>query len=248
MTAWSPSQTAGAQQFWGPAPVQPSSRKGKIWLIVGAAAAVVIGLVVLLIVVIPRPRPAPAHPVTLQVLDDAVQIGADTAPTTIDIFNEPMCPQCGTFIRSYSTEMQKAIDDKKIRVHYHLLNFLDSQSSSGDYSTRALAAALCVASANEPKLYTDFYAALFASDFQPKEGGSSDPSDSDLAKQAESVGASSTVTDCITSGQEVDAAKTKATNAHDTLQGLMSDPATPAVFNGKTKIDTSDSDWLNRLS
>jgi hypothetical protein len=93
------------------------------------------------------------------------------------------------------------------------LQVLDDAVASGDYSTRAVAASLCVASANDPKVYTDFYAALFASDFQPKEGGSSDPSDSELAQRAESVGAPSSVADCITSGQEIDNAKTKCSTA-----------------------------------
>jgi serine/threonine protein kinase, bacterial len=250
MTAWSQPQTAGAQPVWGQAPIQPPPRKGKLWLLLGAAAAmVVVTLVVVFVLLIPSPHPSPpANPVKLQVLNDAVSVGADDSPKTIDVFNEPMCPQCGTFIRSYSTEMQTATNDKKVKVRYHLLNFLDNKSASGDYSTRALAASLCVASANDPKLYTDFYAGLFAGDFQPKEGGSTDPSDSDLAQVATSVGAPSSVADCITSGQQLRSARTKATNAQDTLQGLMSDSSTPAVFDGKTKVDTSDSGWLNRLS
>ena len=250
MTAWSQPQTAGAQPVWGQAPIKPPPRKGTLWLLLGAAAAVVaVTLVAVFVLLIPSPHPSPpANPVKMQVLNDGVSVGADGAPKTIDVFNEPMCPQCGTFIRSYSTEMQTATNDKKVKVRYHLLNFLDNKSASGDYSTRALAASLCVASANDPKLYTDFYAGLFAGDFQPKEGGSTDPSDSELAQVATSVGAPSSVTDCITSGQQLGSAKTKATNAQDTLQGLISDPSTPAVFDGKTKVDTSDSGWLNRLS
>ena len=251
MTAWSQPQTAGAQPVWGQAPIQPPPRKGKLWLLLGAAAAAVVAvtLVVVFVLLIPSPHPSPpANPVKMQVLNDGVSVGADGAPKTIDVFNEPMCPQCGTFIRSYSTEMQTATNDKKVKVRYHLLNFLDNKSPSGDYSTRALAASLCVASANDPKLYTDFYAGLFAGDFQPKEGGSTDPSDSELAQVATSVGAPSSVADCITSGQQLRSARTKATNAQDTLQGLMPDSSTPVVFDGKTKVDTSDSGWLNRLS
>ena len=252
MPAWSQPQTAGAQPVWGQAPMQPPARKGKLWLLLGAAAAaavVAVTLVVVFILVLPSPQPSPpANLVKLQVLNDAVSVGADEAPKTIDIFNEPMCPQCGTFIRSYSTEMQTAATDKKVKVRYHLLTFLDSMSASGDYSTRALAASLCVASANDPKLYTDFYAGLFAGDFQPKEHGSTDPSDSDLAQVATSVGAPGNVTDCITSGQQLGSAKAKGANAQATLQGLMPQPSTPTVFDGKTQVDTSDSGWLNRLS
>jgi serine/threonine protein kinase, bacterial len=250
MAGWGASQAAGMQPVWGQAPVQPPPRRGTTWLLVGAAAAAVVVIVVGFVVwrlVQQGPLP-PANDVKLQVLDDAVSIGAVDAPKTIDVFNEPMCPPCGQFIRSNSTKMQTAIDDKKIQVHYHLLDFLDPKSASGDYSTRALAAALCVASADDPKLYTDFYAALFASDFQPQENASTDPSNDDLAQRAESVNAPSSVTDCIKSGQQLDAAKTKAANAANTLHGLMSQPSTPRVFDGKTEVDTTDSDWLNRLN
>jgi serine/threonine-protein kinase len=250
MAAWGASQTPGMQPVWGQAPVQPQPRRGTTWLLVGAAAAAVVLIVVGFVawrLVWSGPSP-PANPVKLQVLDDAVSVGADNAPKTIDVFNEPICPPCGQFIRTNSTKMQTAINDKKIQVHYHLLTFLDPKSASGDYSTRALAAALCVASANDPKMYTDFYAALFASDFQPKEDASTDPSNDDLAQRAESVNAPSSVTECIKSGQQLDAAKTKATNAAITLQGLMSEPSTPRVFDGKTQVDTTDSEWLNRLN
>jgi serine/threonine protein kinase, bacterial len=215
----------------------------------GAAALVVVIVVVVGIVFWPKPTPKPpANQVKLQVIADGVSVGAPNAPATIDIFNEPICPQCGEFIRTYGSEMQTAIDDKKIIVHYHLLNFLDPDSASRDYSTRALAASLCVAAANDPKVYTDYYGALFSSNFQPKEGGTSDPSDTELAQLAESTGASSEVTNCITSGKNNTEAGTKATTAYQTLHRLMPDPATPAVYNGTQKVDTSDSSWLSRLS
>jgi serine/threonine protein kinase, bacterial len=253
MSGWGAAQAAGAQPVWGQAPLQTPSGRAKIWLLVGIAVAVVVLIIAGIVIVQlltsnPSPPSPAANAVKLHVLDDAVSIGADQAPKTIDVFNEPMCPQCGVFITNNSTPMQTAITDQKIQVHYHLLNFLDPKSASGDYSTRAVAAALCVASANDPKLFTDFYAALFASDFQPKENASTDPTNDDLAQRAQSVNAPSSVTDCIKSGQQLEAAKTKASNAGNTLQGLMSQPSTPAVFDGTTKLDTTDSNWLNHLS
>jgi serine/threonine-protein kinase len=246
-TAWATPQTAAPQQFWGQPPSAPPARNRKPWLLAGAAALLAVVLVVVLIIWLLPDSSPPANTVKLQVLDDGVSVGAADAPTTIDVFNEPICPKCADFIRSYSTDLQTAIDDKKITVRYHLLNLLDDASASRDYSTRALAASLCVASTDDPKLYTDFYAGLFANDFQPEENGSTDPSDSDLADLAESLGASNAVKICITSGQNLSAAKTKASNASHTLESLMSEPTTPQVFNGTTQIDTSDSSWLDNL-
>ena len=246
-TAWATPQTAAPQQFWGQPPSAPPARNRKPWLLAGAAALLAVVLVVVLIIWLSPDSSPPANTVKLQVLDDGVSVGAADAPTTIDVFNEPICPKCADFIRSYSTDLQTAIDGKKITVRYHLLNLLDDASASRDYSTRALAASLCVASTDDPKLYTDFYAGLFANDFQPEENGSTDPSDSDLADLAESLGASNAVKICITSGQNLSAAKTKASNASHTLESLMSEPTTPQVFNGTTQIDTSDSSWLDNL-
>jgi serine/threonine protein kinase, bacterial len=247
-SGWGPSQTAAPQQLWSqPQATGPKPRR-KRWLLVGAGALLAVVLVVVLAVWLwPSPNPAP-NAVKLQVLDDGVSIGAASAPTTIDVFNEPICPKCGEFIRSYQTDLETKINDKQISVHYHLLNFLDDSSASHDYSTRAIAASLCVASENDPKLYTDFYAGLFGSVFQPEENGSTDPSDSKLADLATTFGANSSVKGCIGSGENLEPAKTKATNAYDTLQRLMSDPSTPSVFNGKKHIDTSNSSWLDRLS
>ena len=217
-------------------------------MVAAAAAVVLVALIVgLAIWLIPDPAP-PANAVKLRVLDDGVSVGSSEAPTTLDVFNEPICPKCGEFIRTNGNDLQAAIDDKKVIVHYHLLDFLNDTSASGDYSTRALAASLCVASANDPKLYTDFYSGLFAGNFQPEEHGSSDPSDSELADLASSLGASGSVKICITSGQKLAEAKAKAANASDTLSGLMADPGTPQVFNGTTNVDTSDSSWLDNLN
>ncbi len=71
--------------------------------------------------------------------------------------------------------------DKQLAVRYHLLNFLDDQSHSKNYSTRAVAASYCVAGQNDPKLYASFYSALFGSDFQPQENAASDRTDAELA-------------------------------------------------------------------
>ena len=91
-------------------------------------------------------------------------------------------------------DIRRAVNDKKIAVRYHLLNQLDRQSASGDYSTRAVAASFCVADTGDPDHYQAFYAALFASDFQPKKkpkketDTSTDRTDADLAQLAQRTG------------------------------------------------------------
>ena len=147
----------------------------------------------------PGPSASPSPPpdvVALKVLDDGVFVGSSAAPVTIDIFNEPICPPCGTFIRSNASDIDAAVNNKKLAVRYHLLNFLDSGSHSKNYSTRAVAATYCVAAQNDPKVYTEFYSGLFASNFQPPEHGPEDRTDSELAQLAKSVGADASVVGC----------------------------------------------------
>jgi serine/threonine-protein kinase len=238
---------------WG----QPSPRGSrKPWLWVGVAATVVVAVVVVALVVAhPWQRSSPAAPTTpppapdavlLRVLDDGVFVGSEAAPVTIDIFNEPMCPPCGSFIRSYAGDIDTAVDNKKLAVRYHLLNFLDDKSHSKNYSTRAVAATYCVAAQNDPKLYTAFYSGLFASNFQPQEGAAEDRTDSELAQLAKTVGVDASVIACVKSGDDVGTAKAKAASAATTLSGLNAS-GTPFVWDGNKVVNYQDQGWLTRL-
>jgi serine/threonine-protein kinase len=131
-------------------------------------------------------------------------------------------------------------------VRYHLLTFLDSVSHSKNYSTRAVAATYCVAAQNDPKLYSDFYSGLFASNFQPAEHGPEDRTDGELAQLAKSVGADTSVINCIKSGNELGTAQTKAATGFATLNGLNSG-ATPFVWDGNKSVNFSDAGWLTKL-
>ena len=72
-----------------------------------------------------------------------------------------------------------------------MLNFLNPRSFSGDYSTRAAAALLCVAQegGTQPGLYLAYHSALFATDNQPAESGTADLTNEQLAELATSIGA-----------------------------------------------------------
>jgi serine/threonine protein kinase, bacterial len=230
----------------------------KPWLWVGLAATVVVAVVAVVLVLVhpwqsspatppsTTPPPPAADAVQLRVLDDGVFVGSSAAPVTIDIFNEPMCPPCGSFIRSSSGDIDAAVNDKKLAVRYHLLNFLDDKSRSKNYSTRAVAATLCVATQNDPKLYMDFYSGLFASTFQPAENAPEDRADGELAQLAKNVGAGQDAINCIKSGDESATAKSKAENAGLTMSGLNAS-GTPFVWDGNKSVNIQDAGWLTKL-
>jgi serine/threonine-protein kinase len=252
--AWGTGEAGGAGvPPWG----QPPQRSGKAWLWVGAAIAVVVAVVAGVAIVVAHPwqssspsaptsTAAPPDAVELRVLDDGVYLGSSAAGTTIDIFNEPICPPCGSFIRSNAGDIDTAVNNKKLAVRYHLLDFLDDKSHSKNYSTRAVAATYCVAAQNDPKAYTTFYSGLFASNFQPAEDAPEDRTDGELAQLAKTNGADPSVLDCIKAGDDVATAKAKAAAGDATLTGLNAS-GTPFVWDGTKAVNYQDATWLTKL-
>jgi serine/threonine protein kinase, bacterial len=231
----------------------PPQRGSKAWLWVGLAAFVVVALVgAVLVVAQPWKSSGPSKPsaapdaVELRVLDDGVLVGSSAAPITIDIFNEPMCPPCGSFIRSNAGDIETAVNNKKLAVRYHLLAFLDDKSHSKNYSTRAVAATYCVAGQNDPKLYLNFYSGIFASSFQPQEGAPEDRTDGELAQLAKTVGVDADAINCIKAGDDMATAKTKADAADTTLAGFNAS-GTPFVWDGNKSLNYQDATWLTKL-
>lgn len=168
--------------------------------------------------------------------------------TTIDAYEDFLCPSCGQFERQYGNAVNQAIDDGTLAVRYHMLNFLNRSSPSGDYSTRAAAAALCVADTGDGELFSQFHSSLFQKDVQPKENGSSDLGNSQLADVARQVGADDAVTACISDGEKVDEAKQRASASQKKLADTVGKVATPSIVHDGKKIDLQDTGWIDELT
>lgn len=226
----------------------------RTWVGAGAAlaAVAVVALVVWLSVSVTVSQ---VNAVRVFPTADGVFVGSRRAPTTIDVFAEPICAPCARLTNASATEIRKAVQDKKIAVRYHLLNTFDRKSASGDYSTRVVAASICVAASGDPDRYQAFYAALFASDFQPKwkpkdsagRGDATDSSNADLAQLAQKTGISATVTNCIANGQRVPAAKKQASNARASLKRATGIALVPMIFMGTREVDYSSAGWTDNL-
>ncbi|WP_460695518.1 DsbA family protein [Nocardia thraciensis] len=179
--------------------------------------------------------------------DGAIVLGKPNAAKTIDIYEDPMCPACGSLEHIYGQEIAHRIDEGKLAVRYRLVNFLDSKSGSKDYSTRAVAANECVADAGDGPVYSKFHALLFTTK-QPSENGG-DLGNDELSAIAKEAGAPESVLQCIGKGQRVDSARNHAEAALTALKSALGGKVgTPTVFDGGSEVDVNDQEWVAKVA
>lgn len=180
--------------------------------------------------------------------DGVVQLARPQAQRVIDVYEDPMCPFCGDLEVKHGQELAQKIDDGVVSVRYHLVNFLDGQSASGDYSTRAVAASHCVAATENARVYSAFHAGLFDPEFRPEEGGDSDRTDAELADLAGSTGASSLASECILSGAQREAAVADANTGRDALAESGARGTPGVLVDGQVVDALGDSEWLASIN
>ncbi len=137
----------------------------------------------------------PATPSAGSVDESTVVIGKADAKVRVDVFQDFMCPYCGQFERSNGADLKSMVDAGTVRLVIHPMSFLDEQSGTAKYSTRAANALFTVYKA-EPDKALAFNAALYEN--QPEEG-TAGLSDDQLKALATGVGVSQTVADSFTS-------------------------------------------------
>ncbi|MBJ8343535.1 DsbA family protein [Antrihabitans sp. YC2-6] len=235
----------------------PKPTNNRTTYILGAVAVIVIAVVVIGGVMWQSNRNKPRNEgygsvqntqveVALQP-DGVIRVGAANAPTTIEVFEDPLCPVCGEFEKKFGQEIAQKIDEGKLAVDYHMLNFLNEVSHSGDYSTRAVAASQCVAESGNAVAYGKFHDELFSPGNQPAERGSSDHTNDELGRMARDAGANDAAVACITSGEKVQGAGQSATAAAQYLMVNTGRVGTPTVLQDGKSVDTSDNEWVANL-
>ncbi|PMC75627.1 thioredoxin domain-containing protein [Brachybacterium sp. UMB0905] len=117
----------------------------------------------------------------------------DSGAPVVEVHLDFMCPFCGEFEQANGVDLAQFVDDESITLNLVLRNFLDTNSRSGDFSTRSANAMVCVYEDN-PDNTLAFQKLMF--DNQPTEGsaGLDDDEIFDLAQQA---GASDEVRSCM---------------------------------------------------
>jgi protein-disulfide isomerase/uncharacterized membrane protein YphA (DoxX/SURF4 family) len=164
-----------------------------------ATALVLVALVGIGIGVQAARIPAPTGPVPAGVsLADGVTVGTATAPVTLDLYEDPQCPVCAQFESQVGPAISGWIASGKVKVHYHVISFLDSASST-KYSSRA-ANALYAAAGVSPDAFAKYHQLLYQQ--QPAEGSAGLTEDK-LVQLAQQAGAGS-VADQIRAGTYAD--------------------------------------------
>ncbi len=150
-------------------------RRRRIRILGGIGALVIAGLLAAIVVVVvnvatgnrsSRAGTARATPAGATA-NGAILVGQATAPVTVTVYLDYMCPYCGRFERANSGELSRLVQAGTARLELHPLAFLDRQSSGTRYSTRAANAVATVADRASARVLP-FSAALY--DSQPAEG------------------------------------------------------------------------------
>jgi len=127
-------------------------------------------------------------------VDNGTGLAFGSGPSTVDIYEDFMCPHCKEFEESSGSAMDRLGSEGKARVVYHPIAILDNASTT-DYSTRSAAAAACAA---EDGKFREYAKELFAR--QPSEG-SAGLSDDELVQIGTSIGLDeSSFGECVRDG------------------------------------------------
>jgi hypothetical protein len=188
-----------------------------------------------------------AHAAVAAPANDAVSIGDPDALGQIDLYVDPLCPYSGKMVRTQGDEIGKRIETGTLRVNLRYVDFLDKYSASGTYDSRAIYATYVVANQSQASDITwRFVEQIYSAAIQPKEKGSTDLSNDQLADLAERVGAPQQAQDLIRVGLPI-GYDPHAIAAHNlTVLHTFPKPGVPLVVIDDQSVD-GESDWLAQL-
>jgi len=172
------------------------------------------------------------------------QPGTSNPKAVVTFYEDFLCPACGNFERTFGPTVSRLIDIGAIAADYRMVSILDSQKNQ-NYSSRAGAAALCVAD-ESVDAFRRFHTALYSDRIQPDERGTSFPDNAKLIELARQAGVVGKVPDCINSGKYLSKVTGESAaehiNATPTIKinGEEYDPSTPDALVAKIKSIVGD--------
>lgn len=208
----------------------------------------------------PAPVAAPDAPAVRNGV--TVTVGNPEAAATVDVYEDFLCPGCGTFENVRGPQLEEKISKGTVKVTYHMLPMLIRYSNPPGYSAEAANATLCSVDSGK---FTSYHKTLFAR--QPKEGSAGYSVDQlvNLGKELgikEGENVAPAFESCVREG-------TYKQQMSDYLETLDSNPVlhkvdskgqpelgpggkpvfrgTPTVVVNNKAIDYSKTDWLDQL-
>jgi protein-disulfide isomerase len=121
--------------------------------------------------------------------------GTGQPMVVLSLYEDSLCPYCRRFEHTFGATVDKLIDTGAVAADYYMVAILDRPGR--DYSSRAGAAAYCVAD-QSIDTFRRFHAALYA--HQPAETAASFPDNAALIDIARQAGAGDAAADCINNG------------------------------------------------
>jgi protein-disulfide isomerase len=175
-------------------------------------------------------------------------VGNPDAAVVVDIFEDPLCPYCSQLEARDGEQLQAQVDVGTVQVKYHVLNFLDTLSASGDYSSRAAGALQCVAATGDANAYSAFHAWMLSPENQPAESASTDLSNANLGVAARGNGVAEDAVSCITEGKKTAEAREFAQDAATDLQAAGANGTPTVLVNGEMVNALGDPSWVDTLT
>ncbi|MDX1889158.1 DsbA family protein [Mycolicibacterium sp. 050158] len=225
--------------------LKAADRRRNIMIQVGLTAIVVIFAVVLVLYIVMsgKDKPAGGDTKAIRVATSNVvtKDGSSDPKVVVSLYEDFLCPVCGNFEQQFGPTLSKLVDSGAIAIDYNMVAILDRPSNQ-NYSSRAGAAAYCVADADtspDKEVFRRFHAAMYAQ--QPSETGTTFPTNAQLIETARQAGVVGNVPECINNGRYLDLVKGLAAangvNATPTVRinGEDYKPSTPDALVAKIK-------------
>ncbi|MFC5066082.1 DsbA family protein [Actinomycetospora atypica] len=194
-------------------------------VLVGVIAAAVISAQSNKNASLPVNQPITPVNATYQTRVDGGVIVAGNGPTTVDVYEDALCPACKQFESVYGDRIVDALNANRVTVRYHMVNLLEQQSRPAGYSTLGGNALMCAAqNGGFPTLHKTLY------ERQPEEGGAGYTVD-DLVTLGTNAGAGGGYEACVRGN-------TYGAAVAQNYQQASSDPRLQQTSGGSTGFGT----------
>jgi protein-disulfide isomerase len=165
------------------------------WLTRAAVTAVVLMMTVTVdLMLLPSPTARAVDAKAIRVASsNVIRDGHYGWPVVVvSLYEDALCPYCRKFEETFGATVDKLIETGAVAVDYYMVAILDRPER--DYSSRAGAAAYCVAD-ESIDAFRRFHAALYTQ--QPPESAASFPDNGALIETARQAGAGDAAANCI---------------------------------------------------